>query len=135
MKTIIEQRGDRSRRDILVSQDVPYVGDDKHPKIPPDILWPVAMLSAMATAIFLLDAVLPLRDFWFHEATLTQLGAWPVWPSLLLFPGWALIAPVPFLHATGTPVVLQSWAKVPLLLVAFLMVFVVYLVAIRRLPR
>ena len=136
MKTTIERRGDRSHRDIVAFQGVPYLDDHKRPrrKIPANILWPVAMLSAMVTAILLLDAVLPLRDFWFHEATLTQLGVWPTWPSLLLFPGWTIIAPVPFMHPSGTPEVLQSWAKVPLLLSAFLLVFVVYLVAIRRLP-
>ena len=134
MKTI-ERKGDSSLRDIVASQDVPDVEDDQRLRRKISILWPIAVLSAMATAILLLDAVLPLRDFWFHEATLTQLGIWPAWPSLLLFPGWSIIAPVPFMNVTGTPDVLQSWAKLPLLLDAFLIVFVVYLVAVRYLPQ
>src|SRR5205085_4406416 len=135
MKTTIERNDDRRLRNIVASQDVPDVEDDQRLRRKISILWPVAMLSAMATAILLLDAVLPLRDFWFHEATLTQLGTWPAWPSLLLFPGWSIIAPVPFMHVTGTPDVLQSWTKLPVLLDAFLIVFVVYLVAVRRLPQ
>ena len=72
-------------------------------------LFPYAMLSAMVCAILLMDAILPLRDLWFHEALLTQLGWWPVLLSLILFPGWAVIPPVPQIHATGLPLVLLSW--------------------------
>lgn len=97
-------------------------------------LFPFAMLSAMVGAILLMDAILPLRDLWFHEALLTQLGWWPVLPSLILFPGWAVIPPVPQIHATGLPLVLHSWEKVPLLLGALVVVFLIYLLALRRLP-
>ncbi|HEX9132587.1 MAG TPA: hypothetical protein VF844_09860 [Ktedonobacteraceae bacterium] len=96
--------------------------------------FPFAMLSAMVCAILLMDAILPLRDLWFHEALLTQLGWWPVLPSLILFPGWAVIPPVPQIHATGLPLVIHSWEKVPLLLGAFVVVFLIYLLALRRLP-
>src|SRR6266700_2311592 len=93
----------------------------------PRALFPFAMLFTMGCAILLMDAILPLRDLWFHEAQLTQLGSWPVLPSLILFPGWTLIPPVPNLHLTGAPQVIQSWEKLPLLLSSFVLVFFIYL--------
>ncbi len=100
----------------------------------PRALFPFAMLFTMGCAILLMDAILPLRDLWFHEAQLTQLGSWPVLPSLILFPGWTLIPPVPNMHLTGVPQVIQSWEKLPLLLSSFVLVFFLYLLALRRLP-
>ena len=97
-------------------------------------LLPIAILFAMGCAIVLMDAVLPLHDFWFNEAQLTQLGSWPMLPSMILFPGWPLISPLLHGDITGVPQVLQSWEKLPLLLGSFVIVFVVYLLALRRLP-
>ncbi len=97
-------------------------------------LFPFAMLFAMGCAILLMDAVLPLRDFWFHEALLTQLGWWPVLLSFILFPGWAVIPPVPQIHATGLPLAIHSLEKLPFLVAAFVVVFLIYLLALRRLP-
>jgi hypothetical protein len=96
---------------------------------------PFAILFAMGCAVLLMDAILPLRDLWFHEALMTQLGWWPVLLSLIFFPGWALIPPVPQIHVTGLPQVIQSWEKIPLLLGAFVVVFLVYLLALQRLPK
>ncbi len=98
-------------------------------------LIPYVFLGGMLVTIFLLDAVLPLRDLWFHEATLTQLGVWPVWPSLLVFPYWALTPPLTFVRPIGTPIVALSWAIFPALLGTFLLVFLAYFAAIQRLPR
>src|SRR5260370_16597004 len=58
-------------------------------------LLPIAILFAMACAILLMDAVLPLREFWFNETQLTHLGSWPMLPSMLLFPDSPLISPFP----------------------------------------
>jgi hypothetical protein len=96
---------------------------------------PFDMLLAMVCAILLMDAILPLRDFWFKEALLTQLGWWPVLLSLLLFPGWSLIPPIPQMNPTGLPPVIQSWEMLPLLLGAFVVVFLMYLVALKQLPK
>src|SRR5689334_22019489 len=65
--------------------------------------FPYAPLFAMICAILLLDAVAPLRNIWFHEAQLTQLGTWPVLPSQVLFPGWIVIPPIPQRHVGGVP--------------------------------
>ena len=94
-------------------------------------LLPIAILFAMACAILLMDAVLPLREFWFNETQLTQLGSWPMLPSTILFPDWPLISPLPY---GELPQVLQSWEKLPLLLGSFIIVFLVYLLTLRRLP-
>lgn len=97
-------------------------------------IFPFGILFAMGCAILLLDAILPLRDLWFHEAQLTQLGSWPVLPSLVLFPGWPIIPPLPHIHVTGVPQLIQSWEKIPLLFGSFVIVFLLYLLALRRLP-
>src|SRR5258706_1879738 len=92
------------------------------------------ILLLMICAILLMDAVLPLRALWFHEALLTQLGTWPAWPSLILFPGWAIIPPLPFVHYLGPPAITLSWLELPMLLGAFIAVFAVYILALRLLP-
>ncbi|HJT56683.1 MAG TPA: hypothetical protein VJ761_09315 [Ktedonobacteraceae bacterium] len=95
---------------------------------------PLAILLGMVCAILLMDAVLPLRALWFHEALLTQLGSWPILPSQILFPGLPLIAPLPNVHYFGAPNIALSWLELSLLLAAFSGVFLVYLFALRRLP-
>jgi hypothetical protein len=95
---------------------------------------PFVILFTMLCAILLLDAILPLRALWFHEALLTQLGTWPALPSQILFPGWAIIPPLPGVHISGLPDITLSWEELPLLLGAFIAIFAVYIVALRRLP-
>lgn len=96
--------------------------------------FPYATLFAMISAVLLMDAILPLRSLWFHEAQLTQLGIWPVMPSLVLFPGWTVIPPIPQAHVSGVPDVLSSWGTLSMLFGAFVAVFLVYIFALRRLP-
>ncbi|HEV2581195.1 MAG TPA: hypothetical protein VGT44_10125 [Ktedonobacteraceae bacterium] len=133
MKTITEQIDREAKADSATSL---LPGDIK--LAPRRLVWenhiPYFFLGAMVVAILLMDAVLPFRDLWFHEATLTQLGDWSVWPSSLLFRNWALMPPVPFQHVNGTPGILQSWIEFPILLGAFAVVFIAYFAALRRLP-
>lgn len=96
---------------------------------------PRAFLLAMLGAVLLMDAIVPLRDLWFHEALLTQMGPWPIAPSLLLFPGWDVIPPVPSNTLTGTPDLALSWQALALLTSGFVTVFLAYLLALRYLPR
>ncbi|HVB74597.1 MAG TPA: hypothetical protein VNE38_13665 [Ktedonobacteraceae bacterium] len=133
MKTTIERI---DARDIAVSQDVTRLRKKQRSrgKFSTRLFSPAVLLLAMVVAILLLDAVLPLRDLWFHDALLTQMGAWPAWPSLLLLPGWAIIPHLPNDHGTSTLVVMHGWATVPMLAGAFVLVFLVYLLALRRLP-
>src|SRR5579859_1068027 len=92
------------------------------------------LLLAMLCSILLLDAVLPLAGFWFHTALLTQLGQWPLLPTHLLFPGWAVSSSITSAHPTPPPISL-SWKQVPFLLAAFSLIFLLYLFALRRLPQ
>lgn len=95
---------------------------------------PFIFLGAMVLAILLMDTIMPLRDFWFHEATLTQLGTWPVWLSQWFLPGWPIVPPLPHVHLYGMPPILQSWVELPMLLGAFVAAFVVYFAALALLP-
>src|SRR5260370_2706246 len=112
MKTTVERIDDRDRRD---SQDPAHSGKQKRPPDePPTRFFSVAaILIAMVAAILLLDATLPLRDLWFHDALLTQMGAWPVLPSLLIFPGRALLPHLPFRYPTITPRLLSGSSTLP----------------------
>ena len=93
-----------------------------------------APFFAMLGAVLLLDAVLSLRNLWFSEALLTQLGSWPVVPALILFPGWPVNPPVPQFPMRTPHSLPPSWIAVSLLLGAFVVVFLVYLYALYRLP-
>ena len=96
---------------------------------------PLATFCAMICALLLMDAVLPLRALWFHEALLTQMGTWSVAPSLLLFPGWNIIPPLKWNSAVGAPDPLASWGGLVMLLDTFTVVVLVYIFALHSLPR
>src|SRR3989440_6283912 len=102
--------------------------------VPPVFILPLILPLAMVCAILFLDAVLPLGGLWFHTALLTQLGSWPLLPTHLLFPGWAVSSTITSAHPTPPPVPL-SWEQVPFLLAAFLLIFLLYLLALRHLPQ
>jgi hypothetical protein len=116
----------------IESLDIKYGDSITRPKR--RTLFPIAIFFAMACAILLIDAILPLCDLWFNEVQLTRLGSWPVLPSMILFQGWPLIPPLLYGDITGVPQVLQGWEELPLLLGSFAIVFLVYLLALRRLP-
>src|SRR5258708_40089974 len=101
MKTTIE-RLDTGRRDF----NILLPKRSKH-----HALFPFAILLAMGCAILLMDAVLPLRDMWFHDAALNQLGSRPDLPSLLLFQRQAHIPPLPHIYPTALPQVIHSCAE------------------------
>lgn len=133
MKTTIERTEDP---DSVALQDMARAGKQKRSpdETPSRLFFVASMLIAMVAAVLFLDAVLPLRDLWFHDALLTQMGAWPVLPSLLLFPGRALLPHLPFQYATTTPGLMDGWFEISMLFAAFLAIFVVYMLALRRLP-
>lgn len=99
-----------------------------------DRFLPFAFLLAMTSAIILLAAVLPLEGLWFHNVLLAPVSPWFQWPTTLLFPGWAITAPLPYANPDYSPPVALGWEQVPFLLATFLVIFLVYLSAIRRLP-
>ncbi len=98
-------------------------------------LFPFAILLAMECAILLLDAVIPLYGLGvtFRDALLTRLGIWPLLPTLLLFPHWNII---PALHGAHIPtqfINLGFGAETAMLFCVLLIVFLLYVLALRRL--
>jgi hypothetical protein len=146
METFVDERGgsEANARNLptsVIDRSRPFLSQKASQggrKMPPPgkytRFFPHATFWAMICAILLMDAILPLRDLWFHEALLTQLGVWPVAPSLLLFPGWRIIPPITQTPITSLPNVPVSWGILAALLGAFLIAFLVYIVALRKLP-
>jgi hypothetical protein len=91
----------------------------------------------MIATFVLLDAVLPLSYLRFRDALLPWAGSWMVLPSLWVFPGWALSVPVPGLHVPPAQLYdfTLGWQETGLLFSAFLLLFLVYVLALRYLPR
>lgn len=97
-------------------------------------LEPLLLLLGMLVAMLFLDAVLPLGGLWFATALLGHPGSWPLLPTRLLFSGVAVSSSITSSRPTA-PAVGLSWRQVPLLLLAFLLVFLPYVLALWRLPR
>ncbi len=133
MKTTIERTEDQ---DNVALQDMARAGKQQRSpdKTPSRLFFIASMLIAMVAAVLFLDASISLRDLWFHDALLTQIGAWPILPSMLLFPGRALLPHLPFQYATAAPGLMDGWFEISMLFVAFLAIFGIYLLALRRLP-
>src|SRR5712691_8817261 len=102
-------------------------------------LLPIAILVAMECAILLLDAVIPLKGLGltFRDALLTRLGIWPLLPTLLLFPHWAFTPLLYGIHIADSahPIIVGGWLAATMLFGALLVVFLLYFLALRRLPR
>ena len=114
----------------------------EQPKLGQYAIWhrkllPFAILLAMECAILLLDAVIPLFSLsaTFRDALLTELGIWPLLPTLLLFPHWEVIPTLHSISVSTRFINLGSWMGTFMLFFVFLIVFLLYLLALRRLPR
>jgi len=99
-------------------------------------LQPFVILLAMECAVLLLDAVISLYSLTatFRDALLTQLGIWPLLPTLLLFPHWKVIPPLYGAQVPAQFINLGSKVGSVMLFAVFLIVFLAYLLALRRLP-
>ncbi len=95
---------------------------------------PIILPLAMLGAILFLDAALPLGGFWFHTALLSTLGSWSLLPTHLLFPGWAVSSSITSANPTP-PADILSWLQMPFLISAFIIIFLLYMLALYRLPR
>lgn len=110
-------------------------GNTKHPQAGKYTRFlPYATFIALICTVLLMNAVMALRNLWFPEALLTQLGSWPVAPSLILFPGWPVNPPIPQFRGPSPYNLLLSWGTLTMLLGTFVAVFLVYLFALRSLP-
>src|SRR5437016_4918052 len=95
---------------------------------------PLLFLFVMECAFLLLAAVLPLHGLWFYNAFLeTQLGSWMLWPTHLIFPGYAVLPPTPG-HGDPLPSLALSWNETFALLGTFILLFLFYTLAVRFLP-
>ncbi len=95
---------------------------------------PLLFLFVMECAFLLLAAVLPLRGLWFYNAFLeTPLGSWMLWPTHLIFPGYAVLPPTPG-HSGPLPSLALSWNETFALLGTFILLFLFYTLAVRFLP-
>ena len=95
---------------------------------------PFALLLVMMCTFLLLGAVLPLYGLKFNDALLTQLGTWPLLPTAILFPHQVVTAYVPHIHMVHLSIP-GRWRHTALLLAVFLNLFLLYLLALRLLPR
>ncbi len=97
---------------------------------------PFALFLAMASAIFLIDAVLPLPGLRFPDAALARFDSWLLLPSRILFPGQVVNSSY---HVTISAAALPSfialsWEHFFFLFASFLILFLLYLLALRVLP-
>jgi len=100
---------------------------------------PFALLLMMGTTFFLIDAILPLQGIRSYDALLSNISSNFLLPTHVLFPGWVdlpLIPGKPSLQKLPivTPFV-TSWLETAMLLGAFVVVFLLYLFALRSLPK
>src|SRR2546426_6473576 len=84
---------------------------------------PFLLLLIMDCVFLLLAAVLPLHGLWFYNAFLeTKLGSWMLFPTHLLFPGYAVIPSTP--GHDGHPLSLAlSWNETFALFGTFILLF------------
>jgi hypothetical protein len=94
-----------------------------------------ALFFCMVSGLFLLDAVLPLGGLKFPDALLTQLGSWPLLPTRILFPHEPITLAVASEPVSGTLSTALAWKHTGMLLGVFAILFLSYLLALRRLPR
>src|SRR5258706_744016 len=98
-------------------------------------LLPIALLVAMGCAFFGLAAVLPLQNLRFHDALITHLSRWSLWPTHMLFPKFPVIQDGIDKLVPKNIADIRSWKEIGLLYSVFVLVFLLYVLAIRYLPR
>ena len=97
---------------------------------------PLTILLAMECAFLLANAALPLVGLWFHTALLPQMGKWVLLPTRLIFYHRELSPTVMGTYVGAPhPSPRGSWLEIGTLATIFLLILVVYLLALRYLPR
>lgn len=95
---------------------------------------PLPVLFMIEATIFFTGTVLPLRGLYLYAAfPSTMLGSWLLIPSHILFPGKELIWPIHYQYARPTAAVSTAWRETGLLFACFLILFALYLLAVRLL--
>jgi Dolichyl-phosphate-mannose-protein mannosyltransferase len=96
-------------------------------------LLPFVLLLMMGTALLLVDAILPLQGIRSYDALLSHTSSLFLLPTHLLFPHHT-IRLLPHLRWIR-PTLITSWKETACLLSAFLLLFLVYLLALHYLPK
>ena len=91
----------------------------------------ITIVVAMLCCYLIVDAVLPIYGLWFHTASL---GMWSTLPSRLLFPGWQLTPTLSGISNGIAPPFALSWKTTGVFLLAIILIFLCYLLALRLLP-
>lgn len=95
---------------------------------------PFVLLLMIGSAFLLVDAILPLQGIGSYDALLSHISTVFLLPAHLLFPRYAITLLVPNMHYTR-PTLITSWRETAYLLSAFLLLFLVYLLALHYLPK
>lgn len=96
---------------------------------------PFALLLMMGTTFFLIDAILPLQGIRSYDALLSHISLNFLLPTHVLFPGWVVLPLIPGKPSLQKPPIVTSWLEAAMLLGAFVVVFLLYLFALRYLPK
>lgn len=89
----------------------------------------------MEGALLLIGVTLPLYGLWFHTSSLNDLFPWLLQPTLLLFPTRPLNPTLLHFYQASPPPVGLSWQDTGFLFVLFILQLIIYIVAVRYLPR
>ncbi len=95
---------------------------------------PFVHLLMMGAAFLLVDAILPLQGIMSFDALLSHTSSVFLLPTHILFPGQTITLLVPTIHS-ATPTIITSWMETACLLSAFLLLFLVFLLALYYLPK
>jgi hypothetical protein len=96
---------------------------------------PLAILLMITCVLVLLDAILPLNGLNAEDALLAHISTWTLLPTHLFFPGQAMTLILTGNPVVSPPVTILSWRETALLLNVFLLLFLLYLLALYALPR
>jgi hypothetical protein len=105
------------------------ISDEPQPGL--HFVLPYVFLLAMEGAYLLLGAVLPLYGLWFHTSLTADLSSWFLLPARVLFANRALNPTIFHFYQAPHPPVPTSWQDTGILLIAFAMLFAIYVLALR----
>src|SRR5260370_833767 len=91
--------------------------------------------SLMVTAFFLIDAILPLQGISSYDALLSHISLNFLLPTHVLFPCWVVLTLIPDNPSPHKHPIVTSWLETAMLLGVFVIVFLLYLFALRYLPK
>jgi hypothetical protein len=89
----------------------------------------------MGGTILLIGAILPLKGIGFDPVLFPKAASWPLVFTHMLFPRLAVVPHLPGRQVAGYPSYAESWSEIEWLLAALLLLFLLYLLALRVLPQ